>query len=151
MSLTSEPNTVSMQMSRMKAPARYMSWLMSDCSSSGPAVGRLSTMATMMEPDTSLGSSQAMVEMKGLSARRSGYLTSKVNSDSPLARAVVTYGLCNSSSMLARITRIRLAVPDTASITTGIQRCPSRSTTLSRLQGAVRYCSEKSPPTLWPK
>ena len=74
----------------MKAPARYMSCAISDCSSSGPAVGRVSTIATMIEPETRFGSSQAMVEMNGLSASRTGYFTSRRNSDRPLARAVVT-------------------------------------------------------------
>jgi hypothetical protein len=74
----------------MKAPARYMSWLMRAWSSSGPAVGSDMTTATMAAPETRFGRSQAIVEMKGLIARRQGYFTSSRNSERPLARAVVT-------------------------------------------------------------
>ena len=90
MSLISDPTSVSAQIKRTKAPARYMSWAINDWSSSGAAVGRLSTIATTTEPETRLGSSQAIVEMKGLSATRTGYFTSRRNSERPLARAVVT-------------------------------------------------------------
>ena len=90
MSLIRAPTSVSAQIRSTKAPARYMSWLIRDCSSSGPAVGRLSTMATMIEPETRLGSSHAIVEMNGFSAMRTGYFTSRWNSESPFARAVVT-------------------------------------------------------------
>src|SRR5690606_16601281 len=59
-------------LSRMKAPARYMSWLLSACSSRGPAVGRFSTVETMSSPEISAGSTQPTVEMNGLSATRVG-------------------------------------------------------------------------------
>ncbi len=44
-------------------------------SSSGPAVGRLSTMAVMVTPEISRGSTQPMVETNGLSAIRTGYFS----------------------------------------------------------------------------
>ena len=49
-----------------------MSWLTSARSSSGPAIGRLSTMAVIVTPEISAGSTQPMVEMNGFSAIRTG-------------------------------------------------------------------------------
>ncbi|MNL77803.1 hypothetical protein D3C87_2040590 [compost metagenome] len=75
---------------RIMAPARYMSWVVSERSSMGPAVGRFITTETMTEPETRAGSSQPMVEISGLSARRTGYLRITFHSGRPLARAVTT-------------------------------------------------------------
>ena len=75
---------------RMREPARYMSWLISERNSIGPDVGRLSTTDTMISPETSAGRIQPSVEMSGLSATRTGYLSEQPNSDMPLARAVMT-------------------------------------------------------------
>ena len=75
MSEISVPMTVSTLMMRMIAPARYMSWLSSAFSSSGPVVGSDSTEETTTSPETSAGSVQPMVETNGLSATRNGYLT----------------------------------------------------------------------------
>ena len=68
------PMSVSTPISRMKLPARYMSCEISARSSSGPAVGRLSTMAVMVTPEMSSGSTQPIAETNGLSAMRTGYL-----------------------------------------------------------------------------
>ena len=52
-------------------PARYMSCPLSAASSSGPMVGRLSTMAVSVSPEMIAGSSPPTVLMIGLSATRS--------------------------------------------------------------------------------
>src|SRR5690606_35651902 len=52
------PTKVRTPISRMKLPARYMSCTVSARSSSGPAVGRLRTMAVMVTPEISSGSTQ---------------------------------------------------------------------------------------------
>ena len=62
---------------------------------SGPVVGKLNTMATMTEPLTSDGSSQPMVLTTGLMAMRTGYFSSSFRGETPLARAVSTYGISN--------------------------------------------------------
>ena len=49
------PITVITPSMRTMVPARNMSWAMSEVSSSGPTVGRLSTSETMMLPDTTYG------------------------------------------------------------------------------------------------
>ena len=56
-------NTLSIS---MKAPARNMSCARRAPRSSGPAVGRLRTMATMSPPESSCGRDQPTVLMKGL-------------------------------------------------------------------------------------
>ena len=60
------PTRVSTLKSRMKLPARYMSCATRARRSSGPAVGKFSTMAVMVTPETSSGSTQPMAEMNGL-------------------------------------------------------------------------------------
>ena len=82
-SLSKVPITVSTDSIMMKLPARYMSWLISDCSSSGPVIGRLRTTAVIVAPDTRVGSTQPTVEMNGLSAIRTGYLSSSRFSERP--------------------------------------------------------------------
>ena len=74
MSEMNVPTTVRMERIRMNAPARNMSWLSSEFSSSGPVVGRLSTTATMGAPETMVVSCQPMVLTSGFSAIRTGYL-----------------------------------------------------------------------------
>ena len=53
-------------------PARYMSWLISARSSSGPMFGRFITVATIRLPEKSAGRYQPIVLTSGLSARRAG-------------------------------------------------------------------------------
>ena len=87
----------------------------------------------------------------GLSDIRTGYLRSSFHSGRPFARAVATYGLCSSSSRLARVILISPAVPATPTTTIGIHRWEIRSSSLPRFQAASAYSGENSPPTLWPK
>ena len=53
-------------------PARYMSWLISARSSSGPMLGRFITVATIRLPENSGGRYQPIVLTSGLSASRTG-------------------------------------------------------------------------------
>ena len=94
-------------------------------------VGRLSTTETIVAPEIKSGKEKPTVLIKGLSATRTGYFQSSSPSVSPLARAVITYGLCNSSSRLARIIRISPAVPPSPRTSVGTQRCLVKSTTLA--------------------
>ena len=55
MSDSNVPSTVSVLNIIKKLPARYMSWLNSALSSSGPVVGRLRTTEMMVEPEISPG------------------------------------------------------------------------------------------------
>ena len=68
----------------------YISWASSDCSSNGPTVGRLITVATMRLPEKSSGSDQPAVLTKGFIAMRVGYFRMSFHSGRPLARAVST-------------------------------------------------------------
>jgi hypothetical protein len=133
------------------APARYMSWDSSALSSSGPVVGKLSTTETMTDPETSPGRVQPTVLTNGLSAMRTGYLSTSVRSSRPLARAVSTYGRWSSSSRFARMIRISPAVPPMPSTTIGIHRCCAKSTRRPMLHGLLAYSGENSPPTVMPK
>ena len=108
-------------------------------------VGRLSTMAVIASPDTSVGSTPPMPLTIGFTAMRTGYLNSSLLSPTPLVRAVTTYCLGSSSSSVARSTRIMPAVPITIS---GSGRCLNRSTTLPRLHDASAYSGLNRPPTL---
>ena len=65
-------------------PAKYISSVIREVSICGPTVGRLRTMATMALPDTSDGKMPPMVEMKGLRAIRTGYLSSSFGERQPL-------------------------------------------------------------------
>ena len=47
-------------------PARYISWLCSERSKSGPVVGKPRTTATITDPDTMLGSNHPTVLMRGI-------------------------------------------------------------------------------------
>src|SRR5437879_9831152 len=73
-------------------------------SRSGPMLGRFITVATIRLPENSWGRYQPIVLTRGLMATRTGYFTISRHSESPLARAVTTYGLWSSSSRLARMT-----------------------------------------------
>src|SRR5690606_26864121 len=84
----SVPMTVRTDSIMMKLPARYMSCDCNALSSSGPVVGKLSTIETMAAPDTRSGSTQPTVLTNGLSATRTGYFRSRRGSLRPLARAV---------------------------------------------------------------
>ena len=66
------PNTVRAPRNSTVLPARKVSWNSSACSSIGPVVGRLSTMAVIASPDTIAGSSQPTVLISGLMAMRTG-------------------------------------------------------------------------------
>ena len=123
---------------------------MSARSSSGATVGRLSTMATMVEPETISGSSQPAVAMIGLSATRTGYFITRRCSSTPLARAVITYCFLSSSSSVLRITRTIAAVPAVPATSTGSGRCSSASTTRATLHGSNSYAGENRPPALMP-
>jgi hypothetical protein len=125
-----------------------MSWLSTAPNSSGPVVGRLSTIEMIVSPLIRPGSSQPTVLKNGLSDIRTGYLSSSFHSGIPLARAVTTYGLYSSSSRFALVTLIRLAVPEMPMINTGNQRWEARSSNLPRFQTASAYSGENSPPTL---
>ena len=90
MSEMNVPITVRQASSMMNVPARYMSWLSNARKSRGPVVGRLRTTETMVAPETSEGSNQPAVLMRGLMATRTGYLNVSLRSSSPLALAVTT-------------------------------------------------------------
>ena len=89
-----------------------MSWVISACSSSGPAVGRFSTIGDddgardELRQHPADGRDERVEREPHRIVQRSG-----VNSGRPLARAVVDVGLVSSSSRLARMMRIRVAVP----------------------------------------
>src|SRR3546814_8154537 len=59
---TKTPITTSTASNIRKAPARYISWLCRERSSSGPLVGRSITMETRAEPDTMAGRIMPMAE-----------------------------------------------------------------------------------------
>ena len=128
-------------------PARNWSCDCRALSRTGPTVGRLSTTETMTEPETSEGIRLPISAMNGLSAMRSGYLTSRRASRRPLARAVVTYCLCSSSRRLARNRRIIAAVPAVPMTTVGTIRCARIDSALATLQGWPIYSGAISPPT----
>src|SRR5262249_4191557 len=86
----SMPIKVRTPIKRMKLPARYMSCDISALSRRGPAGGRLSTMAVMVTPETSSGSTQPIADTKGFNAMRTGYFTTALYSGRPLAFAVIT-------------------------------------------------------------
>src|SRR5579863_1642957 len=115
------PITVRNDMNIRNEPARYMSWLRSATSNIVSFVGNAITTETMTAPEITCGSSEPISLMNGLSAMRSGYLNSAFSGRSPLARAVITYCFCSSSSRLARRRRIIAAVPAVPMTTTGIQ------------------------------
>src|SRR5579883_585029 len=119
---SSIPRTVRSARNMRNEPARYISWLRSASSSIGPVVGRFITTETTVAPEMICGRSEPISAMNGLSASRKGYLTKARNGGSPLARAVITYCFCNSSSRLARRRRIMPAVPESPMTMTGIQR-----------------------------
>jgi len=109
------------------------------CRSIGPMVGRLITMEVRVAPDMICGRRPPIPLTMGLIAIRIGYLKRSVRSLTPLARAVITYCFCNSSSRLPRITRIIPAVPDVPMTMMGMGRCLSKSTIFPKLQGAHWY------------
>ena len=104
-------------------PARYMSCDFRAAMSNGPVVGSDSTMATISAPEMMAGRSEPMSATKKLRLMRSGYFTSALKGGTPLARAVVTYCFCSSSSRLARMRRIMAAVPEVPITMVGTMRC----------------------------
>ena len=73
----------------------------------------------------------------GFSAVRIGYLSMTFHTGSPFAKAVSTYGLFNSSSMLARTILVSPAMPSVPRMIAGTHMCFSRSQNLPQLHGAV--------------
>ena len=144
------PITASMDRNIRKEPARYWSWLRNASSSIGPEVCSDSTTATTAEPEITLGSRLPMSATKGLSAMRIGYFINRRNRGIPLARAVVTYCFCSSSSRLARRRRIMPAVPEVPITSTGIHRWESTDIILSMDQDLPRYSGSMIPPTARP-
>ena len=53
---TNVPIIVNRLNSKINAPARYISWVVSADNSIGPVVGKLSTVATIIDPETRVGS-----------------------------------------------------------------------------------------------
>ena len=90
--------------------------------SNGPSVGRFKTTDTMIVHDIRKGKRYPSVLINGFKARRTGYFNITFHSASPLALAVITYGLFSSSSKLARITRIKAAVPAVPTTNTAIHK-----------------------------
>ena len=82
----SMPRTVNAPMNRTMVPDRNMSWYLRAPSRSGPKVGRLKTMDTIIAPENRSGIRKATPLTRGLSATRTGYLRIVVRSDSPLAQ-----------------------------------------------------------------
>ncbi len=87
-----------------------------------------------------------MSAMKGLIARRRGYLSRSLTGPTPLARPVMTYCFCSSSKRLARKRRIIEAVPEVPMTTTGTQRWAKIDATLPQLQGWSMYTGSMRPP-----
>ncbi len=128
-----------------------MSWATIARKRSGPIVGRPSTIATIVEPETIDGRSVEMVETIGFSATRKGYFKISRHSPRPFERAVVTYCLLNSSRSCERRMRMVAAVPARPTTMTGTGRCIIRSSHLSSDHGAVRYSGENRPVGVTPK
>ncbi len=84
-------------------------------------------------------------------AMRTGYCMITWNSERPLERATVTYCLRSSSSMVARMVRMMLAIPAIARMITGSQRCCNRLTNFAQLIGSGSNSGEYKPPTRMPK
>ena len=144
------PSTVRKLSTITPLAARKVSWVMRALNSRGPMVSRLMTMATMVSPETMAGRMNDTVLTMGFRAMRTGYLNSSRCSSTPLARAVITYCFCNSSSSTPRITRITPAVPDSPITSRGIGRWVSRSRNLPQLHGANLFSKVNSPPMLRP-
>lgn len=119
---TNVPIRVNILSKSINAPARNISCVVNADNNIGPVVGKLNTVATMIDPDTSVGNNQPAVLINGFNATRTGYFKITFHSGNPLARAVRTYGFLSSSSRFARIIRIRLAAPAVPKIIIGIQR-----------------------------
>src|SRR5579875_1002818 len=134
----STPITVMNARNIRNEPARYMSWLRSASSIIGPVVGRAITTETITVPEMTCGSNEPISEMNGFRAMRSGYLNSTLTGERPLARAVMTYCFCSSSSRLARSLRIIAAVPPSPMTMTGTQRWASTDAALAQLHGRSR-------------
>ena len=130
---------------RTKLPARYISWLSSARSSTGPVVGRFKTIAVIASPEIMVGNSQPIVLTNGLTANRTGYLNKSLLSETPLALAVITYCFPSSSRRHARIIRMSPAVPAVPITITGTQSRLSIFPILARLQAASTYSGEKRP------
>ncbi len=109
-------------------------------------VGRPITMETSTSPATRPGRIQPTVEIHGLAAMRIGYLTSSRVSGTPLARAVVTYGMRSWSSTLARMVRRPPPIDSNPSTTSGIQMCARKSRNLGTPHGASTMSGENRPP-----
>ena len=136
MSEISVPITVRKAKIMTMEPAKYMSWFSKARNSKGPVVGKPKTTAVITEPEIIPGRTQPIVLISGLRAIRTGYLSRLVQGATPLARAVKTYCLGNSSSRLPRIIRIRPAVPPVPITITGIHIWASKSANLAADQGA---------------
>src|SRR5688572_7385985 len=133
------PITVRKARNIRNEPARYMSWLCNALMSMGPVVSKDRTMAVISAPEIIAGRIEPISEMKKLSAMRRGYLMSARGGWSPLARAVVTYCFCSSSSRLARRRRIMPAVPAVPIISTGNHKCSTIDFALSQLIDSPKY------------
>ena len=116
------PNTARKLRNMIKEDARYKSSSLRACKRRGPVVCRPSTTATIVSPEMIFTNKSFKSETKGFSECLTGYLMTRFNSVSPFARAVSTYGRCNSSRRLARIFRITSAVPAVPRTIVGIQR-----------------------------
>jgi hypothetical protein len=114
-------------------------------------VGRFRTIAVIASPEIIAGSSQPIVLIKGLIAIRTGYLNKSFPSETPLARAVITYCLRSSSKRDPRITRIIPAVPAVPTTTTATHICLNISPIFAKLQAASTYPGEKRPVTGIPR
>ena len=91
-----------------------------------------------------------MVLTSGLMAMRTGYLNSRVRSSTPLERAVITYCLRSSSSIVPRMMRISPPVPAVPTTTIGTGRWVIRSHSFARLNGSVTISGENRPPIVTP-
>ncbi len=125
-----------------------MSWLFSAATSIGPVVGSDSTTETIAEPEITCGRRLPMSAMNGLSAMRSGYLTSSRNGAQPLGAAG------DDVLLLQLVEQVRAQPADhrrrcpTVPITiTGIHRCARIEPILPSVQGWLTYCGSISPPT----
>ena len=100
------PITVMIPISKTIVPDKNMSWAINALNKSGPSVGKLITIETIMLPETNVGKRYPSVLITGFRATLNGYFKITLHSLSPFARAVTTYGLRSSSNMFARSTLI---------------------------------------------